>query len=144
MQHEAMDRKSLAQQTAKVLTSYLTYQAMRTVLMQLRENDPGKAIWLSGFSSSGKLQDGEAYLEEMLQTDREMALRIMTVREHLAEEVVDFLPEMVRTGIQEANIGHRRRLLERLTQVQPTSEVAHSEELVEPDSDTAGESAADA
>ncbi len=56
----------------------------------------------------------------------------MTVREHLAEEILDFLPEMVRTGIRQANVEHRRHLLERLTQtstdVVPNSETSeHSE-----------------
>jgi len=57
----------------------------------------------------------------------------MIVREHLAQEVADFLPEMVRIGIQQANMEHRRQHLERITQLdlsnfspdtqqQPTSE----------------------
>jgi len=48
-------------------------------------------------------------------------------------EVADFLPEMVRIGIQQANMEHRRQHLERITQLdlsnfspdtqqQPTSE----------------------
>ncbi|NEP46704.1 MAG: RbcX chaperonin protein [Okeania sp. SIO2H7] len=112
-----MDIKKVAKDTAKVLSSYLTYQAVRTVANQLRETNPGLAIWLSGFSSTGKIQDGEAYLQELLQENRELAFRIMTVRQHLADEVADYLPEMVRTGIQQANMGHRREYLERITQL---------------------------
>ena len=112
-----MDIKKVAKDTAKVLSSYLTYQAVRTVANQLRETNPGLAIWLSGFSSTGKIQDGEAYLQELLQEDRELAFRIMTVRQHLADEVADYLPEMVRTSIQQANMGHRRDYLERITQL---------------------------
>jgi hypothetical protein len=41
----------------------------------------------------------------------------MTVRQHLAEEVVDFLPEMTRTGIQQSNMEYRRQHLERITQL---------------------------
>lgn len=47
----------------------------------------------------------------------ELALRIMTVREHIAEEITEFLPEMVRTGIQQANMEKRRQHLERITQI---------------------------
>lgn len=112
-----MDIKAVAKQTSKVLASYLTYQAVRMITDQLWETNPGQAIWLSGFSSTGKIQDGEAYLGEMLQENQEMAFRIMTVREHLVQEVADYLPEMVRENIQKANIDYRRQYLERITQL---------------------------
>ncbi|NEN90501.1 MAG: RbcX chaperonin protein [Okeania sp. SIO3H1] len=113
-----MDIKKVAKDTAKVLTSYLTYQAVRTVTAQLRETNPPLAIWLSGFSSTGKIQDGEAYLQELLQENQELAFRVMTVREHLAEEVAEYLPEMLRSGIQKDNMEHRRRYLEKITQLE--------------------------
>lgn len=112
-----MDLKQVAKDTAKVLGSYLTYQAVRIVVTQLSETNPPLAIWLNGFSSTGKVQDGEAYLQELLQENQELAFRIMTVREHLATEVTDFLPEMTRTGIAQANMEHRRQHLERITQL---------------------------
>jgi hypothetical protein len=112
-----MDIKQVAKETSKVLASYLTYQAVRIITNQLRETNPGQAIWLSGFSSTGKIQDGEAYLGEMLQENQEMAFRIMTVREHLVQEVADYLPEMVRENIQKANMDYRRQYLERITQL---------------------------
>ncbi|MGD1809014.1 RuBisCO chaperone RbcX [Dapis sp. BLCC M126] len=113
-----MDIKKVAKDTTKVLTSYLTYQAVRTVTNQLRETNPPLAIWLSGFSSTGKIQDGEAYLQELLQDNKELAFRVMTVRKHLAEEVAEYLPEMVRSGIQKANMEHRRGYLEKITQLE--------------------------
>lgn len=112
-----MDVKKVAKDTVKVLASYLTYQAVRTVTNQLRETNPPQAIWLSGFSSTGKIQDGEAYLQELLQENQELAFRIMTVRQHIAEEIADYLPEMVRGDIQQANMEHRRQYLERITQL---------------------------
>lgn len=112
-----MDIKQVAKETSKVLASYLTYQAVRIITDQLWETNPGQAIWLSEFSSTGKIQDGEAYLQEMLQESHEMAFRIMTVREHLVQEVSDYLPEMVRENIQKANIDYRRQYLERITQL---------------------------
>lgn len=111
-----MDLKRIAKDTAKTLISYLTYQALRTVLEQLRETDPPQALWLHAFSSRNSIQNGEAYLEALLQEKQSLAFRIMTVRQHLAEEVVDFLPEMVRTGIQQSNMEHQRQHLERITQ----------------------------
>jgi RbcX protein len=113
--------KKIAKDTAKVLQSYLTYQAVRTIIEQLSETNPTQAIWLSQYSSKNKVQDGEAYLEELMSEDKELVMRILTVREHLAETILDFLPEMVRAGISQANVEHRRQLLERLTQTQSTA-----------------------
>ncbi len=115
-----MQPKDIAADTAKVIQNYLTYEAVKTVIGQLTETNPGEAIWLRQYSSGGKLQDGEAYLEAMMSDPRgkQLALRIMTVRKDIAEQVLEFLPEMVSTGIKQANLLHRRNLLERLTQVQ--------------------------
>jgi hypothetical protein len=111
-----MDLKQIAKDTAKTLQSYLTYQALRTVLAQLSETNPPLAYWLQNFSA-GKIQDGEAYIEQLFSEQPDLALRIMTVREHIAEEVTEFLPEMVLTGIQKANIEKRRQHLERITSI---------------------------
>jgi hypothetical protein len=111
-----MNLKQIAKDTAKTLQSYLTYQALRTVLAQLGETNPPLALWLHNFCAD-KIQDGEAYIEALFRVNPELALRIMTVREHIATEVVDFLPEMVRTGIQQANMEQRRQHLERITQI---------------------------
>ena len=112
-----MDLKQIAKDTAKTLSSYLTYQAVRTVLAQLSETNPPLALWLHRFSSTEKIQDGEAYIQNLFREKPDLALRIMTVREHLAQEVGDLLPEMVRDGIQQANVEHRRQHLERITQL---------------------------
>jgi len=112
-----MDLKQVAKDTAKVLSSYLTYQAVRIILGQLTETNPPLAYWLSNFSGKDKIQDGEAYLQELLKQKQDLAFRVMTVRQHLAEEMTDFLPEMVRASIQQANMDHRRQHLERLTQL---------------------------
>ncbi len=112
-----MDLKQIAKDTAKTLSSYLTYQAVRTVLTQLSETNPPLALWLHRFSSTEKIQDGEAYIQNLFREKPDLALRIMTVREHLAQEVADMLPEMVRDGIQQANVEHRRQHLERITQL---------------------------
>ncbi len=107
--------KNVARDTAKVLQSYLTYQAVRTIIDQLSETNPTLGIWLSQYTSSHSIQDGEAYIEGLMGENKELVLRIMTVREHLAEQILEFLPEMVRKGISDANTDHRRQLLERLT-----------------------------
>ena len=112
-----MDVKQVAKDTSKTTISYLTYQAVRTVLAQLSETNPPLALWLHRFSSTDKIQDGEAYIQKLFQEKQDLAFRILTVREYLAQEVVDFLPEMVRTGIQQANMEHRRQSLERMTQL---------------------------
>nr|CAG15341.1 RbcX protein [Trichormus doliolum str. 'doliolum 1'] len=114
-----MNLKQIAKDTAKTLQSYLTYQALRTVLAQLGETNPPLALWLHNFSA-GKVQNGENFIEELFREQPDLALRIMTVREHIAEEVADFLPEMVRSGIQQANMEQRRQHLERITQLSLT------------------------
>lgn len=111
-----MNIKQIAKDTAKTLQSYLTYQALRTVLLQLDETNPPLAYWLHNFSAD-KVQNGEKFLESLFGSKPELALRIMTVREHIAEEVSEFLPEMVRSGIQQANMEHRKLHLERITQI---------------------------
>ncbi|MGY2977774.1 RuBisCO chaperone RbcX [Thermostichus sp. OS-CIW-31] len=122
-----MDLKQIAKDTAKTLISYLTYQAMRTVLAQLSETDPPRALWLQQFSARQNLQDGEAYLRALLAEHPELAYRIMTVREHIAAEVVDYLPEMAKSGIQQANMEHRRNHLERITSATGSLPVTHPE-----------------
>ena len=42
-------------------------------------------------------------------------MRIMLVRDTIAEQTLEFLPEMVTSGIKSDNLTHRRHLLERLT-----------------------------
>lgn len=125
----SMDIKRIAKATTKVMISYLTYEAVKTVIAQLNETNKPLGFWLHHFSTSEKVQDGEAYLKELLHENQELAFRIMTVREHLAQEVTEFLPEMVCTGIQQANIEYRRQHLERMTQLtvsDPTSEPEES------------------
>lgn len=113
-----MDANRVAHETAKVLQDYLTYQAVRAVIDQLSETNPPQAIWLRRFSGGNKLQNGEAYLQELMQERKDLVLRILTVREHLAEAVLDRLPAMVRAGMREANLQTRCQILERLTQSQ--------------------------
>jgi RbcX protein len=122
-----MDLKQIAKDTVKTLSSYLTYQAVRTVLTQLGETNPPLAFWLHNFSAD-KIQDGETYIQSLFQEKPDLALRIMTVREHIANEVTDFLPEMIRTGIQQANTEHRRQHLERITQLNMSIPSSESEE----------------
>ncbi len=129
-----MDLKRVAKDTAKVLTNYMTYQALRTVLDQLGETDPPQALWLHSFSANQGVQDGDAYLQALLVEKQELAFRIMTVRQLLAEEVADFLPEMVRTSIQQSNMEYRRQYLERMTQLSLSEHPASTEQQT--DSDT--------
>jgi hypothetical protein len=112
-----MDLKRIAKDTAQVLASYLTYQSVRVVLDQLKETNLPRYHFFYEFSSRERLQDGEAFIQDLFQTEPELALRIMTVRQHLAEEITEFLPEMVSTNIQQSNMEHRKKHLERMTQM---------------------------
>lgn len=124
-----MDVKKVAKDTAKMLSSYLTYQAVNMIITQLMETNPPLAYWLNNFSGKDKIQNGESYLEELLRENQELAFRVMTVRTHLAEEVAEFLPEMVQTNIQQANMEHRKRHFEYLTQLTVTDPSNHPENL---------------
>jgi RbcX protein len=120
-----MDLKQIAKDTTKVLSSYLTYQAVRVVISQLSETNPPVAIWLNDFSLTSKIQDGEQYIRDLLKLKPELAFRVMTVREHLTTEISDFFPEMLRAAIMQGNIEHRRQYLERITQLsvpEPTAD----------------------
>ena len=113
-----MQPKDIAKDTAKVVQNFLTYKAVQLVIAQLAETNPRESIWLRRYSSGGKLRDAENYLEEIMSEPRgkELAMRIMTVRDSIAEQTLEFLPEMVASGIKQDNLAHRRHLLERLTQ----------------------------
>jgi hypothetical protein len=117
-----MDLKQVAKDTTKVLSSYLTYQAVRIVIEQLSETNPPLSIWLSNFSSTTKIQDGEAYIRGLIEADQPLAFRVMTVREHLAQEVTEFLPEMTIAAIAQANMQHRVQYLEKVTQFSLSTE----------------------
>lgn len=129
-----MNIKQIAKDTAKTLQSYLTYQAVKTVLAQLSETNPPLSFWLHRFSAKDKIQDGEAYIEELFRESPDLALRIMTVREHLAEEVTEYLPEMVSVGITQANMEHRRKHLERITQLDISNPSSGSQQQKSSDS----------
>jgi O-methyltransferase involved in polyketide biosynthesis len=116
-----MDVKQVAKNTVKTVISYLTYEAVKTVFAQLDETDPPRAYWLHQFSSREKIQNGEAYLEALFQENPSLAFRILTVREALAQEIVEFLPEMILSGIQQSNMNQRRQQLERMTQMELNS-----------------------
>ncbi|MDJ0575322.1 MAG: chaperonin family protein RbcX [Xenococcaceae cyanobacterium MO_234.B1] len=116
-----MQPKDIVRDTAKVVKNYLTYQAVKLIIDQLTETNPGEAIWLRQYSSGGKLQDGEKYIEGLMSElqGKKLVMRILTVRDNLAEQVLEYIPEMVSSSIKQANLEHRRRLLERLTQSSP-------------------------
>ncbi|BAS56555.1 MULTISPECIES: RuBisCO chaperone RbcX [Leptolyngbya] len=122
-----MDLKRIAKDTTKTLTSYLTYQAVRVVYAQLDETDPKKAYWLHKFSSRESITDGEAFMEALFRERQDLAFRILTVREHLAEEIADVLPEMLRSSMQQANMEQRRKQLERMTQLDLTTTTEDSD-----------------
>ncbi len=122
-----MDRKQVAKATTKVISSYLTYQAVQTVLEQLTETNPPLALWLRSFSGRSILQDGEVYLLALLTENQELAFRIMTVRECLIEDIMDDLPEMVFHEIKLKNSQHRKQQLEKLSQLSITNPHNHLE-----------------
>jgi hypothetical protein len=117
--------KKIAQGTASVLQSYLTYQAVCVIIDQLSETNPTQAIWLRQYVSSHNIQQGEAFVSGLMTDNKELVLRILTVREHLAEEILEFLPDMVRAQMGQANMEHRRQLLERLTKSSSVSSSCH-------------------
>lgn len=128
--------KQVAKDTAKVLESYLTYQAVKVIINQLSETNPGEAIWLNEYSSGQKLQDSKVYLEGLIKENKELMLRILTVREDLAIGVLEFLPEMVSTEISKSNMEHRCNILERLTQTQSSTLNMSPDEILKSDTDS--------
>ncbi len=113
-----MSSKDIAKKTAKAVQDYLTFEAVKLIIEQLGETNPKEAIWLRQYSSGGKLKDGENYINDLMSElqGKALVMRILAVRDDLAKQVLEYLPEMVSTSIQQANLKHRRHLLERLTQ----------------------------
>jgi hypothetical protein len=112
-----MDLKQIADDTTRTLISYLTYRAVRVVYEQLGETEPKRAYWLHQFSSRESIKDGELFMRRLFQERQDLAFRILTVRESLAEELADQLPGMLRSAMSQMNVTQRREQLERMTQV---------------------------
>lgn len=129
-----MDIKRSTKSTANMLINFLTFEAVKTIAEQLEETDRLKALWFNQFSTRERLQNGELYIKDLFEVHQEMAFRVMTVREHLANEILEFLPEMTRTGIQQSNMQLRRQHFERIMSVQASEGYAECENLSsEPD-----------
>jgi hypothetical protein len=112
-----MNLKQIAKDTTKTLISYLTYRALKVVFEQLDETDPKRSYRLHQFAARVSVQDGEKFLRELFSEDQELAFRLLTVREHLAIELAEFLPEMLKSSMQQANMEQRKQQLERMTQL---------------------------
>nr|AIG20524.1 RbcX [Pseudanabaena galeata CHAB7037] len=124
-----MDIKRSTKSTAKMLVNFLTFEAVKTIAEQLEETDKLKALWFNQFSTRERLQNGELYIKDLFAVHQEMAFRVMTVREHLANEILDFLPELTRTSIQESNMQLRRQHFEKIMSVQASEGYAECENL---------------
>jgi hypothetical protein len=124
-----MNIKRTTKSTASMLVNYLTYEAVKTVFEQLQETDLLKAHWFNQFSSREKIQNGDLYIKELLDVHQELAFRVMTVREHLANEILDFLPEMTRAGIQQSNMQLRCQHLDRIMSAEATEGYAECEDI---------------
>ena len=122
-----MDLKQIAKDTTQTLISYLTYRAVRVVYDQLDETDPKRAYWLHQFASSESIKDGDAFIEKLFRERQDLAFRVLTVRESLAVSLADFLPDMLRSGMSEANLRQRSQQLERMTQVSVEGESPEQE-----------------
>ncbi len=131
-----MDLKQIAKDTTKTLISYVTYQALRVVIAQLDETEPKRAYWLRQFSHQVSIQDSEAYLTALFQEEQRIAFRLLTVREHIVEEMADYLPEMIRTGIQQANLQQRTQQLERMTRTDSSASASHPEQAEQPEQES--------
>lgn len=114
-----MDLKKIANDTTKTLVSYLTYQAVRVVYEQLDETEPKRAYWLHQFASSESIKDGDRFIEKLFRERPDLAFRVLTVREALADGIADFVPDMLRQQMSASNLKQRSQQLERMTQVSP-------------------------
>ncbi|WP_103666301.1 chaperonin family protein RbcX [Pseudanabaena sp. BC1403] len=124
-----MDIKRSTKSTANMLINFLTFEAVKTIGEQLQETDKLKALWFNQFSTRERLQNGELYIKDLFAVNQEMAFRVMTVREYLANEILEFLPEMTRTGIQQSNMQLRRQHFEHIMSVQASEGYAECENL---------------
>ena len=126
-----MDLKKIANDTTKTLVSYLTYQAVKVVYEQLDETEPKRAYWLHQFASSESITDGDRFIEKLFRERPDLAFRVLTVRDALADSLADFLPDMLRSQMSQSNLKQRSQQLERMTQV--STEGNHPEQQMPQD-----------
>lgn len=128
--------KRVARETAKVLQDYLTYQAARTIILQLAETNPPESLRVRRILAGDNFQDSDASLERLLQNHKELALRILTVREHLAEAALEDMNQRVLDNIRESNLQTRCQILERLTRSESPPSEAGDRPPEDPDRET--------
>jgi hypothetical protein len=116
-----VDSKRLASAAAKTLQTYVTFQAVQLILEQLNETNPSQAIWLRHYAIEHPIRDDVEFLSGLTGERKDLVFRILTVRAEIADTVLEFLPELVRSNITQANINLRRLMLERLTQTSDIS-----------------------
>lgn len=127
-----MELRRIARETCDTLVNYLTYQAVRVVLSQVKETNPALYVWLQEFTQDYSFQRSEEYLRALYREKPELALRMMTVRSDLVDDIADALPEMSRSSVEQSNMNLRRHMLEHLTQTGvATPEPAPAAELDE-------------
>ncbi|MGI0493026.1 MAG: chaperonin family protein RbcX [Alkalinema sp. CACIAM 70d] len=126
-----MDLKQIAKDTTKTLMSYLTYRAVRVVYEQLDETEPKRAYWLHQFASRESIKDGELFMEKLFQERQDLAFRILTVREHLAQELAEGLSDRLLAEMQQANLKQRSQQLERMTRVSVEGNHPEQQEISE-------------
>ncbi|TAF57298.1 MAG: RbcX chaperonin protein [Oscillatoriales cyanobacterium] len=136
-----MDSKRLANAAAKTLQTYVTFQAVQLILDQLNETNPSQAIWLRQYAIEHPIRDDAEFLSGLTHERKDLVFRILTVRSEIADTVLEFLPELVRSNITQANIELRRVMLERLTQTSdissdPDEAIAHPELDAQPERDS--------
>lgn len=136
-----MNAKDLTRAAAQALQTYLTFQAVKVMLEQLEETNPSQAIWLRQYTLEHPIRDDAVFLGGLMQERKDLVFRILTVRSEIAEAILEFLPELVRSNIAQSNVELRRLMLERLTQTsEPSSNsegaVSHPELDNHPDRDS--------
>jgi RbcX protein len=136
-----VDSKRLANAAAKTLQTYVTFQAVQLILDQLNETNPSQAIWLRQYAIEHPIRDDAEFLSGLTHERKDLVFRILTVRSEIADTVLEFLPELVRSNITQANIELRRVMLERLTQTSdissdPDEAIAHPELDAQPERDS--------
>lgn len=67
----------------KHLLDYLTFKAVKTVLAQLLEMNPGQYRWFYSFVVNNQVQDGKHFCRTLVKESQELGERVMITRLHL-------------------------------------------------------------
>ncbi|KAL2642790.1 hypothetical protein R1flu_010377 [Riccia fluitans] len=115
----------------KHLMDYFTYKAVRTVLAQLFEMNPGQYAWLYGFVvNNNKPNNSKLFLQLLVKERHELGERVMVTRLHLFNKwTKKYNAAKLHKALSEENLDLLRELLIQTVRFTTTTDDAEKPDL---------------